>query len=43
MARETGREIDCCGIPSPKLNPVTLSRKFTEEGESKRTKEDERE
>lgn len=36
MDKETGREIDGCGIPSPKLNPVMLSRKFTEEGERER-------
>lgn len=36
MDSETGRKIDGCGIPSPKLNPVMVSCKFPEKGESER-------
>lgn len=43
MDGQTGSEIDCRGIPSPKLNPAASSRKFTGGGGSEGTKGDERE
>lgn len=43
MDGQTGSEIDCRRIPSPKLNPATSSRKFPGGGGSERTKGDESE